>query len=194
MDFSSHLKNMMEMVQKEFLVLVIGGLVIQFLSGITLGLLSGPLVGGYLLVILNWLNTGRRCEFNDIFLGMKRFKEFFSVFLLMLLIFCGFMFFLLPGIIMTVWWMYAILLIGDRNVSLGEAMTLSKEKVMEKGFFMHLVFLLMISFVPTFLLAIVAAIIPPLAVLHYFLFPLQCACLVSLYREQFLSPSAELLT
>jgi hypothetical protein len=69
-------------------------------------------------------------------------------------------------------------------MSLGEAMSASKIKVIEGGFFMHLVFLFMISVVPVVLITMAAALIPPLAALQYFLFPLQSACQASLYLEQ----------
>ncbi len=185
MDFQGHLKNMMDMMKEEFLVLFVGGLVIQLLISLTLGILTGPLMAGYLLLMLQWLKTEETCEFNDLFSGMRRFADLFSVFFLMLLILFGYMLFMVPGVVMTVWWMYVLFLMADKGLPLGEAMSASKEKVSEKGFFMHLVFMLMISVVPTILLTIIAAIIPPLAVLQYFLFPLQCACLASLYLEQF---------
>lgn len=172
-------------MQQEFFVFFVGGMIIQLLVSISLGILGGPLMGGYLLLMVTWLKTRRRCEFNDIFSGMKRFSELFPVFFLMLLILLGYLLFLLPGIIMTVWWMYVLFLMMEKKMTMGEAMNASKDKVSENGFFMHLVFLLMISVVPTFFLSIVAAMVPPLAFLQYFLFPPQCACLASLYLEQF---------
>ncbi|MCB2182789.1 MAG: hypothetical protein KQH63_12220 [Desulfobulbaceae bacterium] len=185
MDFQAHLKNMWQMMQEEFVVFFVGGMLIQLLVSVTLGILTGPLMGGYLLLMVHWLKTGERCEFNDLFSGMQRFAALFPAFFLVLLVFLGFMLFILPGVVMTVWWVYVVILMADKNMTMGEAMNASKDKVSEKGFFMHFVFLLMISVVPTFLLAIVAALIPPLAVLQYFLFPLQCACVASLYLEQF---------
>ena len=185
MNFQAHLKNMLEMMREEFVVLFVGGCIVQLLISLTLGLLIGPLMGGYLLVMIRWLETGKRCEFNDLFAGMKRFSELFSVFFMMLLILLGYFLVLAPGILMTVWWVYVLPLMAHRGLSLGESMKASKNKVGEKGFFMHLVFLLMISMVPMFVIWMAAAIVPPLAGLQYFLFPLQCACLASLYLEQF---------
>ncbi len=176
---------MMTMMQREPVVLFAGGLLIQLLCSVTLGLLTGPLMAGYLLVMLQWLRTGQRCDFNDLFVGMKRFGELFSVFFMLLLILLGYFFFILPGIVMSVWWIYVLPVMAEKKVSVLEAMRASRVTVQQKGFFMHLVFLLMISVVPVFAIVVVAAIIPPLAVLQYLLFPLQCACLASLYLEQF---------
>jgi len=185
MNFQAHLKNMIEMMQEEFVVFFIGGCIIQLLISLTLGILTGPLMGGYLLAMIQWLETGKRCEFNDLFAGMKRVAELFSVFFMLLLIMLGYFLVMAPGIVMTVWWVYVLPLMAHRGLTLGEAMKSSKNKVGEKGFFMHLVFLLLISVVPMFVIWMAAAILPPMAGLQYFLFPLQCACLASLYLEQF---------
>jgi len=185
MNFQAHLKNMVEMMQEEFVVLFLGGCIIQLLLSLTLGILAGPLMAGYLLAMIRWLETGKGSDFNDIFAGMKRFGDFFPVFFMMLLILLGYFLVLAPGILMTVWWLYVLPLMAHRGLTMGEAMKASKDKVGEKGFFMHLVFLLLISVVPVFVIYMAAAILPPLALLQYFLFPLQCACLASLYLEQF---------
>jgi membrane-anchored glycerophosphoryl diester phosphodiesterase (GDPDase) len=185
MNLQAHLKNMLEMMQEEFVVLFIGGCLVQLLISLSLGILTGPLMAGYLLAMIRWLETGKKSDFNDLFAGMKRFGELFSVFFMMLLILLGYFLVIAPGILLTVWWLYVLPLMAHRGLTLGEAMKASKNKVSEKGFFMHLVFLLIISMVPVFVIYIAAAILPPLAVLQYFLFPLQCACLASLYLEQF---------
>jgi hypothetical protein len=185
MNFQAHLRNMLEMMQEEFLVLFLGGLLVQLLVSLTLGILAGPLMGGYLLAMMQWLRTGRRCEFNDLFSGLKRFPELFPFCIMGLLVFLGYLLLIVPGVLMTVWWVYVLPLMAHQGLSLGAAMSASKNKVSEKGFFMHLVFLLLISLVPVFVILLAAAIVPPLAVLQYFLFPLQSACLASLYLEQF---------
>jgi hypothetical protein len=185
MDFQKHLENMFVMARDEFFVFVIGGIVIQLLTVVSFGLLAGPLIGGYILVMVNWLRTGQKPMFNDIFCGMKRFGEFFPFFFLLLLILFGYFLFIIPGIVMTVWWLYALFLLGDKKMSLAKAMSASREKVIEKGFFMHFAFILVIAIIPSLLLDGIAAIVPPLGILHLFLFPLQCGCQASLYCEQF---------
>jgi hypothetical protein len=185
MNFQAHLRNMAEMMQEEFVVLFVGGLLVQLLMSLTLGLLAGPLMGGYMLAMIRWLQAGKRSRFNDLFSGLQRFGELFPLFFLGLLIMLGYFLLVVPGVIMTVWWIYVPQLMADQGLSLGAAMGASKDKVNEKGFFMHLVFLLLISLVPVFVITVAAAIVPPLAALQYFLFPLQCATLASLYLEQF---------
>ena len=107
------------------------------------------------------------------------------VFFLIILIIIGYLLFILPGVVMTVWWMYTLFLMADKKISLLEAMAKSRTKVGEKGFFMHFAFILAIAIIPSILIDGIAAIIPPLAILHFFLFPLHCSCQASLYLEQF---------
>ena len=141
MDFQKHLENMIAMIKAEFFVFVIGGLLIQFLTSLSLGFLAGPLIGGYVLLMINWLRTGERPNFNDIFCGFKRFGELLPVFFLIILIIIGYLLFILPGVVMTVWWMYTLFLMADKKISLLEAMAKSRTKVSEKGFFMHFAFM-----------------------------------------------------
>ena len=184
MNFQAHLGNAFEIMKREFVVFFLGGLLIQLLTALSLGLLAGPLMGGYLLLLVLWFRDGKKPVFNDLFFGMQRFREFFPLFFLVVLTFCGFMLFILPGVVFMTWWIYTVFLMTDRNMKLGEAMTASKDRVNERGFFMHLVFLFMISVVPIALITMISALIPPLAVLQNFLFPLQAACQASLYLEQ----------
>ncbi len=184
MNFQAHLGNAFEIMKREFVVFFLGGLLIQLLTALSLGLLAGPLMGGYLLLLVLWFREGKKPVLNDLFNGMQRFGALFPLLFLGVLIFCGFMLFVLPGVVFMTWWIYTVFLMADRNMKLGEAMTASKDRVNERGFFMHLVFLFMISVVPIALITMISALIPPLAALQYFLFPLQAACQASLYLEQ----------
>jgi hypothetical protein len=176
---------MYKMLKDEFVVFVIGGFLIQILSALSLGILVGPLMGGYILLMVRYLRKGQRPMFNDIFSGMQRFRELFPVFFLILLVLLGYFLFIIPGVIMTVWWMYVLFLMVDRRISLADAMAESKAKVSEKGFFMHFVFILLVAVIPSMVVNTLAAVIPPLVILQYILFPLQCGCQASLYLEQF---------
>jgi hypothetical protein len=109
----------------------------------------------------------------------------FPFFFLSILIIIGFIFLVIPGIIMMTWWLYVLLLMADKELPLGAAMAASRRKVIEKGFFMHLVFAFMITIVPALLINAVAAVLPPLKLLQVLLIPFQSACLASLYLEQF---------
>jgi len=184
MNFQAHLENSIVAMKEEFVIMFLGGLLVQILASCTLGILAGPLMGGYMLVLLTWFRQRKEPVFNDLFSGMQRFGRLFPIFFLGLMIILGFMLLVVPGVIFATWWLYAIFFMVDKDMNLGEAMRASKTTVLAGGFFMHLVFLFMISVVPIVLITMAASLIPPLATLQYFLFPLQSACQASLYLEQ----------
>lgn len=195
MDIQKHLENSIAIVKREPLVVIIGGFVVVVANVMSLGILSGPLMGGYLLMMVGMLREkSREPNFNDVFAGFTRFGQLLPFCLLSLLVVVGFIFFVLPGIVMMTWWMYVLLLMADREMLLGQAMTKSRAKVLEQGFFMHLVFAFMITIVPSLLINLSSAIFPLLKILQVLVIPFQCACLASLYVEQFdrkdVSPSS----
>lgn len=185
MDFQRHLENCYRLLREHPLLLIGGGLLVQVLTALSLGILAGPLVGGFLLMLIGYYREDRPPQFNDLFAGLQRFPQLFPFFFLILLVLLGYVFFLIPGVIFTTWWLYTLPLMADRRLSLAHAMRASRRKVRERGFFMHLVFLFMITVIPSLVINIVAAVIQPLEVLQFFLFPLQCSLLASLYLEQF---------
>lgn len=192
MDFQGYLENSWEMLKKRPLFFILGGLMVQLLTMFSLSLLAGPLMGAYLMTMVLYLRQGREPEFNDLFAGLPRMRELFSFFFLILLIVVGLMFMVLPGIVFATWWIYTLPLMTDRRMRLGEAMRESLGKVNEKGFFIHLIFLLMITLVPVLIINVLAAMLPLLIVLKVLLPPIQTACIAGLYLEQFegLAPAA----
>ncbi len=185
MNFQGHLETVFKMIKAQPLVMILGGLIIQILVGFTLGIMAGPLLGGYLLLMVFYLRDNRQPAFNDLFSGMSRFGELLPYFFLLLLVFCGILMLVIPGIIFAVWWMYVLPLMLDKGMGLGDAMRASRAKVLEKGFFMHLVFVFMITLVPDLIISFLAAMIPLLNILFILMPPLQAGCLASLYLEQF---------
>jgi hypothetical protein len=185
MDFQHHLQNGWRLVKEHPLLLLLGGMLIQFLIILSLGIMAGPLAGGFLLMMIRFFREGRHPEFNDLFGGLRQVLQLFPFFFLGLLVLLGFMFFIIPGILFLTWWLYALPLMADRKLPLGEAMRASHRKVREKGFFMHFAFLIMITVIPSLLINVAGLIIPLLEILHLFLFPVQTAVLASLYLEQF---------
>jgi hypothetical protein len=184
MNFQAHLESAFYMLKRFPLALILGGLAVQLLSGFTLAILLGPLMGAFLLSVLLFYREKREPSLNDVFKGFERFGELFPYILLFLLTILGFFFLIIPGILFSVWWIYTLPLMADKRMRLGEAMRESYDKVREKGFFMHLVFLFMVYVLPSLLLNLLPN---PLGLLLnlILLFPFQVGCLASLYLEQF---------
>jgi hypothetical protein len=185
MNFQAYLEDTYRIIKEEPVILILGGLLVQLLTVFSLGILAGPLIGGYTLLVILALRENRKPVFNDIFSGLQQFANLFPYFLVLLLIFLGFMLLILPGLIFATWWLYVLPLMVDRKMSFTHAMRLSRNKVNEKGFLMHLVFLLLVSVIPIMLINFIGTIIPFLFVLKILLPPFQVGCLASLYIDQF---------
>ncbi len=185
MNFQAYLEDTYRIIKAEPVILILGGLLVQLLTVFSLGILAGPLIGGYTLLVILSLRENRKPVFNDIFSGLQQFANLFPYFLVLLLIFFGFMLLILPGLLFATWWLYVLPLMVDKKMSFTDAMRVSRNKVNEKGFLMHLVFLLLVSVIPIMLINFISTIIPFLFVLKILLPPFQVGCLASLYIDQF---------
>jgi hypothetical protein len=73
-----------------------------------MGILAGPFLGGYFLLIIYLLRDNKKPSFNDIFSGLQQFRNLFPFFLVLLIIFIGFMLLILPGLLFATWWLYVL--------------------------------------------------------------------------------------
>ena len=185
MNIQRYLKDACTITIRYPLLMILGGLLIQILNLGSLSLLAGPLFAGYLLMVILYLRQGRTPRFNDLFSGLKRFAELFPYFFVVLLIIAGVILFIIPGLVFATWWLYTLPLMADRKMRLNDAMRLSRQRVKQKGFFIHLAFLLMIIFIPAMLLNFLSAMLPVLNLLKVLLPPLQVGCLAGLYLDTF---------
>ena len=185
MNFQAYLEDTYRIIKEEPLILILGGLVVQLLTIFSLGLLSGPLVGGYMLLVILYFRENQKPSFNDIFAGLQQFARLFPYFLVLLLIFFGFLMLILPGMLLATWWLYVLPLMVDRNMPFTDAMRLSMNTVNEKGFLMHLIFMLLITVIPVAIIELISAVIPFAQLLKILLPPFQVGCLASLYIDQF---------
>lgn len=188
MNFQAYLEDAYRIIKEEPVILILGGFTVQLLTILSMTILAGPLMGGYFLLIIYYLRDKRNPSFNDIFSGLQHFGRLLPFFLVLVLILVGFMILILPGFLFATWWIYVLPLMVDRKISYSEAMRLSMNKVNETGFFMHFVFLLLITVIPMMLLNFLSTVLPILFVLKILLPPLQAGCLASLYIDQFGEP------
>ena len=185
MNFQAYLENTYRIIKEEPLILILGGLIVQLLTFVTLGFLAGPFVGGYTLLVILYLRENKKPVFNDIFSGLQQFTNLFPYFIVLLFIFLGLILFIIPGLIFATWWLYVLPLMVDRRMSFMEAMRLSMSTVNEKGFLMHFVFVLLIYVIPLIIIEFLTAMLPFSQLLKIFLPPLQVGCLSGLYIDQF---------
>lgn len=185
MDLQKYLKNAARLFKEEPLVFIAGGFLVQLLTILSFGIMIGPLTGGYLLMAILFLRDGKRPRFGDLFAGFTRLRILFPYLFLVLLLIVGIMLFILPGIVFATWWIYALPLMADRNLSFGQAMRQSMIRVNEAGFFKHLVFLFLIVLIPNILLSSISHLVPVLNILKILLPPFQVGCLAALYLDMF---------
>lgn len=146
MDLNKIFKYAWEIFVKDIVVLLVGGLIAGILSFITLGILGGPLYGGIVRMIIRRIRENKSAEIGDIFSAMNQFGVLFLTTLVLgILIFLGFALCIVPGILLATIWMYVLVFIVDKRLSMGEAMSKSKELVTRVGFGMHLVVLLILG-------------------------------------------------
>lgn len=185
MNFQGYLENSYKIIKSEPFILILGGLLIQLLNSVTLSILYGPLFGGYMLMVLLLLRDGKKPVINDLFNGFQLFRLLFPYCFVLLAKIIGFMLFIVPGLLFSTWWIYVLPLMVDRKISFGEAMRISSDKVSETGFFIHLVFILLVYVIPVILLNMLVSLMPFLLVLTLLLMPFQVGCMISLYLDQF---------
>ncbi len=150
--------------------------------------LSYILYGGYLALMLNHAR-GRKVVFDDLFSIDARWISFAFLGLIKgLLILAGFLLFIVPGIYLSVRWMFAELLVIDKGLRPLEALKASSE--LTKGyrwklflFTLVMVLLIILGFLALGIGAVVASIVSMFAVIKiYFTLSEQEAVDVALHE------------
>ena len=143
MDFAGLLKEAWDKFVAEIVALVVFTLVGTLLC-FTIVLIP-TVVGGWVRGILAYVRGGEPPAFEELW----SFEDFLPTTLLLVLagigITLGYMLLFVPGVILSVWWMYALWFLLDRDLGVIEALGASKNAVGQTGFMNHLVVLLIVS-------------------------------------------------
>jgi len=142
MDFTKLLKECWDSFLKEIINLILFTLVGVILC-LTLVLIP-TVAGGWTRGLLGYVRDGKRPDFNLLW----SFDGYLQILLLILvqglLVSLGFMLLVVPGVILSVWWLYALYFLVDRDLGFWEAMSASREAVSRTGFFNHFVIFLIV--------------------------------------------------
>ena len=102
-------------------------------------------MGGLVRGTLRYVREGVEPEFDELWC----FDDYAQILLLIVLggiaIAIGLMLLIIPGLVLMVWWMYALFFIVDRKLTFSQAMTASKQLVTGSGFWNHFVVLLVMT-------------------------------------------------
>jgi hypothetical protein len=122
------------------LMLLLATLIFQMISLFTLLILSGPLFGGYCLMIISAMRKAeKKIELNDMFKMMNKFGPLLGLFFLQgLAIFAGLIFLIVPGILLMTMWLYSYFMMIDKNTGVVDSLRASWNLVKGKGFWMNL--------------------------------------------------------
>lgn len=174
---------------KNWLILIVAGLVYTVLSYVTLFILTGPLTAGFCLLALNALRReDRRVDLNDLF-GM--FHRFFGLagmfFLTTIAVLLGLLVCLFPGLFLMTIWMFPFLIIVDQQTGVFESLSRSQELTFQVGFWN--VFVLMLVEQSLYVLP---AFVPFLGtIVSFAAIPIAVLMVASAYRQLTTEPAHE---
>lgn len=142
MDFASLLRRSWELFVTEIVQLVLFT-ALGLLLCLTLVLIP-TVTGGWVRGILAYVREGRRPAFEELW----SFDDYLPILGMLLLgglaISVGYALLIVPGVILSVWWLYALYFLLDREMGVIEAFGASKDAVGRNGFGDHLVLLLIL--------------------------------------------------
>jgi uncharacterized membrane protein len=143
MDFAGLLQDSWEKFVAEIVPLVLFT-VVGWLLCFTIVLIP-TVCGGWIRGILAYVRSGTPPSLEELW----NFDDFLPITLMIILgvigISIGYMLLFIPGVILSVWWLYAMYFLLDREMGVVEAFAASKEAVSSDGFANHLVVLLIVS-------------------------------------------------
>lgn len=143
MDFQSLLKITYGQFLKGIVKLILFNLVGCLLCFTVI--LIPTVMAGLMRGMLRYVRDGVQPEFDELW----KFDGFLPTLLLMVLgglaVAIGLVLLIVPGVVLMVWWMYALFFIVDRKLTFIEAMGASKRLATTSGFWNHFIVLLMIS-------------------------------------------------
>ena len=141
MDFAALLKESWERFFAEIVQLVVFTLVGVLLC-LTIVLIP-CVIAGWSRGILDYLRDGAPPAFEELWC----FDDYLQVVLLLvvggILIAIGYALLIVPGVVLSVWWLYSLFFLVDQRIGFFDALSASKDAVSESGFFEHLVVLLL---------------------------------------------------
>jgi len=175
---------------KNWLILIVAGLLSTVLSFITLFILTGPLTAGFCLLALNALQReDRRVDLNDLF-GM--FHRFFGLvgmfFLTTIAVMLGLLLCVVPGLFLMTIWMFPFLILVDQQAGVFESLGRSQEMTFQVGFWDMFVLMLVeqaLYLLPSFI---------PFAgtIVSFAAIPFAVLVVAAAYRQVTTSPPPEI--
>jgi len=123
MDIGKVFERGWKLFVKDVAPYVIGALILAALSVVTIGILYGPLSAGLYVMAVRRVRQNRTAEIGDVFWGLGHFWRYFgAALLLLILIGIGFVFLIVPGLLLATIWIYVFPVMVDRDMGVFDAM------------------------------------------------------------------------
>lgn len=145
MNYEKTAGKSVEVFKENWVVFVVGTLVVFALGFITLGLLFGPLTAGLGAMVLK-AKSGKKPVLKDLFQFNSKFFFMAIMGLLIGIAVCfGLILLIVPGLLLASLLMYSIYAMAYDNKGIGGSMKSSWQMVMKTGLWQHVVILLAIG-------------------------------------------------
>lgn len=125
-------------------------LILFFLIGTLLCftiILIPTVMAGWARGFVKLVRDGEKPEFSELW----DFSNYLQMALLVIvggtIVMVGYMLLIIPGIIFSVWFLYSMFLVADRDMNFWEAMMTSKDRAGETGFFNHFVIFIILCII-----------------------------------------------
>lgn len=137
-DIGGTLKQGVGAFFRDALPLMAGALLTLLLGSLTFGILMGPMLAGLFLMALRRIRDGRTPEIGDVFSRFDRFFPYLLAFYgIGILTAIGYALLVVPGLYLSAIWFYALPLMVDRGLGVGDAMGESRALVDKAGIGAH---------------------------------------------------------
>ena len=174
-------RESLEIYRRNILIFIIASLTVSVLGFITIFILMGPLLAGFMMMILYAMRKEGTPKFDDLLKYFHRFGSLFlGFFIPVICCFIGLIFLIVPGLLIFTVWMYVLLFITDKEMGIWDALRASFNLVVNNDIWKHLI-LFIIAFA---IQSIAAAPQGPFGVILCVLAaPLTTGLIVSAYRQ-----------
>jgi hypothetical protein len=134
-DIGRCFSDAMRVYWKNFWALVLVQFLFTVLVICSVGVLAGPLTGGYTILAIRALRRGdHRVDLGDLFRAFHRFGGLIVLFVIYsLATLLGYALLIVPGLLLTTLWGFAYAMVVDHGMSIFEAMGASWRAVMRRG-------------------------------------------------------------
>ena len=139
LDLGRCLNDAMEVYRKNFLVFIVAAVLFEVLMLCSLLVLTGPLIGGMVLLTLNAMrDPEHKARLGDLFGAFDRFLPLVGLFFLTAApVLLGYALLVLPGVALSALWLLAPYLMIDRKMGVIDSLRTSWRLVIARGFWIN---------------------------------------------------------